>query len=208
MRAWNRDIGSQQMRRIEMDARLYLAIITLWISMPAVSLAAKPAAGGKTNSANCETSVPPPQWTVTDIGKGEYGGIIANRTQMKLQYYPQGNPGEWQISFSKETTTAPPGVEILHFIKVCGGSDLGEDLPDSNAAYLYIAYEDIMKGGHNYFAAMGYLDGVPTLALLTISAPDATDKKRRFNLVFVKTKQARSARFNMGQGGVLHGQEN
>jgi hypothetical protein len=143
------------------------------------------------------------RWLVTSGGGGEYKGIIDGTTSMTMQ--PHSNPnasGEWQIIFSKESTDEPPGVEILHFVEVSAGSDVAS-LPHSGQSYLAAAYFDIMCGKHNYYGAIGYLDGTPTLALLALRGDTSP---REFFLVFVKVKETDSVRVK--QGGVLHGHEN
>ena len=192
-----------------MSARLVLVIVTLWLANPSLSVAT-PHRADKTESEICGANPPHATWLIKNVRNSqEYPGIIVDETQMTLQVHDHPNANdEWQIIFvNKSTSPNPPSVQTLHFIKVCGGSDLPEDLPHPNSAFLDIAFGDIIKKNHNYYIAMGYLDGIPTLALLTLSKA-GTGNLRHFNLVFAKVKEAMGTKRKIRQGGVIHGQEN
>ena len=180
-----------------MNARHLFLITTLCIAVPSVSLAAKHAAADKAQ-ADCKSNIPRVNWVFTDT-TGEYKGIVKG-TKMTLQR----NGAEWQITLSKEATATqpPPPVETLHLVKVCGGSDVVNP-PGPDAGFMAAAYY-IMNGKNNYYAAMGSLDGTPTLALIALNV----DKRpRTFTLIFVKVEEVDHV-VHGEQGGILHGQEN
>jgi hypothetical protein len=141
--------------------------------------------------------MPPANWVFADTTP-EYSGIVMG-TKMTLQ--PNGT--EWQITLSKESTAKqpPPPVETLHLVRVCGGSDVVPP-PSPGGGYMAAAYS-VMNGKNNYYAAMGSLDGIPTLALMALHG----DKyPRTFTLIFVKMEEVTYV--HAEQGGVLHGTEN
>jgi hypothetical protein len=174
--------------------------------------AADAVAPAKAKTNLCTGAGPLSQWSIDSAGNfHDYPGIQPGITTMTLGPHPSGNAGEWQIKFSSpnsSTAPNPPAVDIMHLVAVPGTSNLGETLPHPSLPFLEIAYSDIMRGKHPYMAAVGYVDSVPTLAVLALSKPNATDNCRRFNLILVKLAEVQLHGKSIRQGGVIHGKEN
>jgi hypothetical protein len=191
----------------------------MWLTIPAVCLAAESASPVKVKSGICSPGTPPPDWLVTDGANSEYPGIVAGQTHMRLHPHSHPNsPDEWQIELvnTPPSKTPPPGADVMHLIKVCWKDGVGKALtpylpPAKLVAinpYLIYAYNNILTQQSNYYIATGYLDGEPTMMVLTLNEPTKeAGIKLGFTLVLVKLDE-RTTPPGPRQGGVLHGQEN
>jgi hypothetical protein len=202
-----------------MKLRIFLVAAVMGLTASAVCVAAESSSAAKAKSGICSSANPPANWLVTDGTNTEYPGIIAGQTHMQLHLHSHANaPDEWQIEFANvpASKAPPPGAAVMHLIKVCWKDSLEKAptpyLPPAKPIainpYLMYAYNNILTQQSNYYIATGYLDGEPTMIVLTLNEPTAqTGTKMGFTLVLVKLDE-RTTPPSAKQGGVLHGQEN
>jgi hypothetical protein len=202
-----------------MTLRTFLVATVMWLTIPAVCVAVESASVAKAKSGICSGGPPPTDWLVTDGTNSEYPGIVAGKTHMRLHLHSHPNASdEWQIEFANTPVSKkpPPGADVMHLVKVCWKDTLGKALtpylppakPLAINPYLIYAYNNILTQQSNYYIATGYLDGEPTMILLTLNEPTTqTGTKMGFTLVLVKLDE-RTMPPSKRQGGVLHGQEN
>ena len=198
-----------------MNARCFLVTAALWLTIPAVGVAAGPASPVKAASGICLPETPPPlDWLVTDGVFDDYPGIIGGKTKMKLHPHLHPNvSNEWQIEFANESASkkTPPATEVMHLIKVCWkdpGKPPTEAIVDIDVNHYLIDAYNIMRGPSSYYIATGYLAGEPTMMVLVLNEPaKKTETKMTFTLVLVKLDE-RTLPPAVRQGGVIHGKEN
>jgi hypothetical protein len=199
-----------------MNVRHLLVAAAMWFTIPAFGVAGDAARPAKAAPRVCPQGTPPTDWHVTENVNYEYPGLKPSETTMKLHPHKNPNaPGEWQIEFAgnKPTSPKPPGADVMHFIKVCWKELDKAQTPHSPPStkpiavnpYLVQAYA-VLSGQNDYYIATGYLDGEPTMMVLTLE-PSKVQTKMGFTLVLVKLDE-RTPPPGVRQGGVIHGNEN